>query len=71
MKALEILKQKFSKMYDEAIAEIEGLKNRNCSNCKHSWEPNNCFFYRYYCEEIKISTPGDFYCNRWEQSNDT
>ena len=77
MKALEVLKNasafsENSKHYptkeefDEAIAELEALENRNCRNCKHSWEPNNQVIFRFYCEEIKTRTHGYFYCNRWE-----
>jgi hypothetical protein len=52
--------------FDMAIAELEALENRNCRNCKHSWEPNNQVIFRFYCEEIHIKTHGDFCCNRWE-----
>ena len=72
MKALEFLKDMREnttvewKELDEAIAELEALENRNCRNCKHSWEPNNQVIFRFYCEEIKTRTHGYFYCNRWE-----
>jgi len=91
MKALEILKHfkgmelthedtLFSiKYYDEAIKELEELKNRSCGNCKK--------FEQWYCstgimdvgtcsdkenilnifdDNIENEIPYSFYCNKWE-----
>lgn len=75
MKALEYLKKIYDKTpsgglvdnaLSEAIKELEALDGRSCEGCKHSWQPNNQIIHKYYCEEIKARTHGDFYCNRWE-----
>ncbi len=52
---------------NEAISELEEvMKHKTCEGCKHSWEPNNQTFHRYFCNYLKIPIPGNFYCYRYE-----
>ena len=84
MKALEILKHfkgmeltyedtLFSiKYYDEAIKELEQLRNRSCDSCKHiritqfrDYEKATCTNEN--CNEMFDCDVGsDFCCNKWE-----
>ena len=67
MKALEILINinvlgdvtEVQEQIDEAIAELEALKNRSCNNCKYSYRhltKTNCMCCRY---------PDFEYCSGW------
>ena len=77
MKALNILKNlkekdiTFRKICEinEAIQELENLKNRSCATCKHG-RPNN-FEDDIDCENFGANTQGlyfekDFYCKNWK-----
>ena len=81
MKALEFLKQERAHhlavhndksiidQYDEAIKELEELKNRSCATCKygHTYQ----FDEDIECMKLGADTQGlyfekDFYCKNWE-----
>ena len=82
MKALEILNDlriKYNAHYskeinqviklDEAIVELEELKNRSCANCKYGRTFH--FDEGIECMKLYASTEGlyfekDFYCKNWE-----
>ena len=84
MKAIEYLKREreikkhcanvtwgyYDKDIDEAIKELEEIKNRSCSTCKYG----RSFHFDKDIECIKLydATQGlcfekDFYCKNWEQ----
>ena len=84
MKALEYLKKEreikkhcadvawgyYDKGIDEAIEELEEIKNRSCSTCKYG----RSFYFDKDIECMKLydATQGlcfekDFYCKNWEQ----
>ena len=75
MKALEILKilnkyytGKFAIKINEAIKELEDLKNRSCVTCKYGHLYSDKYIE---CSNSKTETEGlefekDFYCKNWE-----
>lgn len=78
MKALGILKKlkekdiTFRKIckINEAIEELENLKNRSCATCKYGRRSNN-FEDDIDCENFGANTHGlyfekNFYCKNWE-----
>ena len=83
MKALDILKNmklKYNSHYikesdqniklDEAIEELEELKNRSCATCKYGRSFH--FDEDIECMKLYDATQGlcfekDFYCKNWEQ----
>ena len=86
MKALEFLKQERAhhlavhndksiiEQYDEAIKELEDLKNRSCVTCKygHAYQ----FDEDIECMKLGADTQGlyfekDFYCKNWELKNES
>ena len=79
MKALELLYQYqqadeiaggyMSKSIDEAIEELEDLKNRSCATCKYGRSFH--FDEDIECMKLYDATQGlcfekDFYCKNWE-----
>ena len=79
MKALELLYQYqqadeiaggyMSKSIDEAIEELEDLKNRSCATCKYGRSFH--FDEDMECMKLYDATQGlcfekDFYCKNWE-----
>ena len=81
MKALEFLKQERAHhlavhndksildQYDEAIKELEELKNRSCATCKYGRSFH--FDEDIECMKLYDATQGlcfekDFYCKNWE-----
>ena len=79
MKALELLRQYqqadeiaggyMSKAIDEAIKELEEIKNRSCSTCKYGRSFH--FDEDIECMKLYDATQGlcfekDFYCKNWE-----
>ena len=81
MKALEFIKQKRAHhlavhndkyiidQYDEAIDELEELKNRSCATCKYGRSFH--FDEDIECMKLYDATQGlcfekDFYCKNWE-----
>ena len=83
MKALELLYQYqqadeiaggyMSKPLNEAIKELEEIKNRSCSTCKygHTYQ----FDEDIECMKLGADTQGlyfekDFYCKNWELKNE-
>ena len=80
MKALELLYQYqqadeiaggyMSKPLNEAIKELEDIKNRSCSTCKYGRSFH--FDKDIECMKLYDATQGlcfekDFYCKNWEQ----
>ena len=80
MKALELLYQYqqadevaggyMSKSIEEAIKELEEIKNRSCSTCKYGRSFH--FDKDIECMKLYDATQGlcfekDFYCKNWEQ----
>ena len=85
MKVIEFLKQERAhhlavhndksiiEQYDQAIKELEELKNRSCVTCKygHTYQ----FDEDIECMKLGADTQGlyfekDFYCKNWELKNE-
>ena len=91
MKALEYLKKEreikkhcadvawgyYDKSIDEAIKELEDLKNRSCENCKYNKEQDNFMIFRnkVMCQDgskmMWYSFTKDFSCKYWGQDENT
>ena len=84
MKALELLKdyrniyfgcnmEELHNEIDEAIKELEEIKNRSCSTCKYGRSFH--FDKDIECMKLYDATQGlcfekDFYCKNWELKNE-
>ena len=79
MKALEYLKREreikkhcadvawgyYDKSIDEAIEELEELKNRSCENCKY-WKTSQLDGNSICKKLFNFRSYFDFCCNKWE-----
>ncbi|MCT7551947.1 hypothetical protein N5T67_03750 [Aliarcobacter butzleri] len=52
----------------EAIAELETLQNRSCSNCKYYHDEVCCNDNSLLCADFVNE---NFYCNKWEVKNES
>jgi hypothetical protein len=53
-------------MINQAIDELEDMKNRKCQNCKYEKLSKERYLPHHQCLKLVSSVGYDFCCNKWE-----